>query len=280
MVRRLAAPSAAVLVALAGAVPAAQAQAPAPAPAQAQAQAQADLAPGPSPASGEGGAQQATPRSVSATATPDKVRLGEPFTLLVEIRDSSDVRYELPPDVSLGQEFDVVKVATSRTTKDEVTTTRFELQVLLFDLGDRTVGDLTLHAAGPKGPMTLTVPGPKLTGQGDLGDDDEQQGLHDILPAGRGAGPRLHRPVGRGGDAARHPRRAAPVAVAQGPPEADEARPAAARACRPTPARCRPSRRCRRRTCPPRAGPRSSTSGSRRSCATTWASASASWRWT
>ncbi|MGC4116688.1 MAG: hypothetical protein QM765_19405 [Myxococcales bacterium] len=124
---------------------------------------------------------QAAPRSVSATATPDKVRLGETFTLQIEIRDSNDVRYELPPDLSLGKEFDVVKITPSRTTKDDVTTTRFELLVTLFDLDEKTVGDLVLHAVGPKGPMTLTIPGPKVTGLGDL-KEDEQAGMHDILP--------------------------------------------------------------------------------------------------
>ncbi|HEY3452901.1 MAG TPA: hypothetical protein VGK67_41550 [Myxococcales bacterium] len=161
MVRRLASASAVVLLVLAG-----------PAPALAQAAAEADPA----------GPAQASPRSVSATATPDKLRLGETFTLLVEIRDANDVRYELPPDLSLGKEFDVVKVTPSRTLKDDVTTTRFELQVMLFDLGEKSVGDLSFLAMGPKGPMTLTVPGPKVTGLGDLKEGDDQAGMLDILP--------------------------------------------------------------------------------------------------
>jgi hypothetical protein len=121
------------------------------------------------------------PLSMSAAALPDKVRLGEAFTLTIEVRDSSEVRYELPAGFSLGKDFDVVKLVPTRIVKDAETTTRFEVQVLLFDLGDKTMGDIVLKASGPRGTGVLSIPGPKIVGVGELKDDDKAE-LHDILP--------------------------------------------------------------------------------------------------
>lgn len=148
----------AALVALALASAPAAAQAPAPAPAPA-----------------------ATPHSVSAVATPDRVRLGETFQLTIEVRDSSEVRYELPPGLSLGKEFDVVKVDTEREKRGGETLTRFRITAAAFDLGEKTLGEVVLSATGPQGAATLAVPGPKVTGVGDLKDDEQAQ-LHEILP--------------------------------------------------------------------------------------------------
>lgn len=127
------------------------------------------------------GPQEAQPRSVSAVATPDKVRLGEAFELTIEIRDVPEVRYELPAGLSLGGPFEIVKATPSRATKDGVTTTRFVLQAVLFELGEQTASDVVLDAVGPAGNLKLTVLGPKVTGVGVLKEDDES-GLHEILP--------------------------------------------------------------------------------------------------
>lgn len=124
---------------------------------------------------------EATPRSVNAAAFPDKLRLGEEFTLTVTIRDEKDVRYELPSDLSLGKEFDVVRTSASRTEKDGEVETRFEIHALLFDLGERSLADLTLRAAAPGGERRLVVPLPKVTGAGDLQADSKAE-MHDIMP--------------------------------------------------------------------------------------------------
>jgi hypothetical protein len=62
-----------------------------------------------------------------------------------------------------------------------VLTTRFVVEALVFDLGEKTVADLQLAATSPRGAGVLTVPGPKVTGTGDL-KEDEEASLLDILP--------------------------------------------------------------------------------------------------
>lgn len=132
-------------------------------------------------ATAEAAFPEATPHSVNATAYPDKLRLGEEFVLTVTLRDAKDVRYELPSDLSLGKEFDVVRTSASRAEKDGELETRFEIRALLFDLGERTLADLTLRASAPGGERRLVVPLPKVTGAGDLQADSREE-MHDIMP--------------------------------------------------------------------------------------------------
>ncbi|MBI5548028.1 MAG: hypothetical protein HY901_29460 [Deltaproteobacteria bacterium] len=145
-------------------------------PARAQAPAEAEADTDPARASA-----QAAPRAVSAVVSPDQVRLGESFTLTIEVRDSSEVRYELPPDLSLGKEFDLVRITPTRATKDGETVTRFVIEALLFELGEKPLGSLVLSAAGPQGLRRLTIQAPTVTGTGVLPEDQEAE-LHDILP--------------------------------------------------------------------------------------------------
>lgn len=122
-----------------------------------------------------------SPRSVTAVASPDRVHLGETFTLTLEVRDRSDVRYELPAALSLGKEIDVVTIATHRSADGTDTITRFDIQASLFDLGEKSIPDVVLSATGPHGTGSLTVPGPKVTGIGSIRDEGKAE-LHDILP--------------------------------------------------------------------------------------------------
>jgi hypothetical protein len=125
--------------------------------------------------------EERTPASATAVATPDKVRLGDSFTLTIEIHDASDVRYELPAELSLGKEFEIVKVTPSRATHGAETVTRFDVQVTMFDLGEKSLGDVVLSANGPGGASRLTVHAPKVTCVGDM-KEDEQGDLSEILP--------------------------------------------------------------------------------------------------
>ncbi|MGI5865401.1 MAG: hypothetical protein ACOX6T_25555 [Myxococcales bacterium] len=124
---------------------------------------------------------EAKPRSFSALAAPDKVKLGETFVLTIEVRDLKTERYELPKDFTLGKEYDLVDVAVSRESKGDETLTRFSITAALFDLGEKRIPDLVLEATGPSGQKRLTVPGPPVVGVGLLG-EDEQAEMLDILP--------------------------------------------------------------------------------------------------
>lgn len=146
-----------------------------------QPQAEAQAAPKQAGAEAGEALPEAAPRSFSAVAAPDKVKLGETFVLTVEVRDAKTERYELPKDFSLGKEYDLVDVAVSRESRGDETTTRFSIKAALFDLGEMRIPDLALDAIGPSGPKRLTVPGPPIVGVGLLG-EDEQAELLDILP--------------------------------------------------------------------------------------------------
>ncbi len=119
---------------------------------------------------------QAQPFSVTALAKPDKVRLGEPFQYVIEIRDRPEVEYELPANLSLGPAFEVLEVKSSpqseqpdqatSTQKEKVT--RFSIQAMIFDLKEITIADLQLKAKQAGNTLQLTVHGPKITGIGNL----------------------------------------------------------------------------------------------------------------
>jgi hypothetical protein len=142
----------------------------------------ASAAKAPAPAStDEKGPPQAQPKSFSAVVKPDKVKLGETFTYTLEIRHGKDERYELPRDLSFGDEFNIVKIDTARDKEGDGAVTRFEIKAALFDLGEKRIPDLRLAVAGPSGEQVLVVPGPPVNGGGDLKEGEEGK-LFDILP--------------------------------------------------------------------------------------------------
>ncbi len=140
------------------------------------------------------GALAADPMAFSAQASPDKVKLGEPFTLRIEVRDQAEVTYALPEPLFLGKEFEVLRVTARRDpgkgaagTKAEASTpadqgetlTLFEIEAALYDLGDRQLADLTLTARSPAGEAQLTIPGPSVRG---LGQAEPGAQMADALP--------------------------------------------------------------------------------------------------
>ncbi len=135
----------------------------------------------PVPVAARAGASRTTPSRLSAAAAPDRVRLGEELVLTIDVRDAKQVRYELPADLSLGKDFDVVRTTTTRSEKDAEVETRFQIRALLFNLGENALADIPLRALTPEGEQRLVVPGPTVTGVGDLKDGDKPE-LQDIMP--------------------------------------------------------------------------------------------------
>lgn len=135
----------------------------------------------PAPVAVSDGVPQATPSRFSAAAAPDRVRLGEELVLTIDVRDAKRVRYELPSDLSLGKDFDVVRATATRTEKDGEVETQFQIRALLFALGEKALADIPLRALAPDGEKRLVVPGPTVTGVGDLKEEEKAE-LQDIMP--------------------------------------------------------------------------------------------------
>ena len=124
---------------------------------------------------------EAAPHSFTAIAAPDKVKLGQTFVYTIEVRHSKDERYELPKDLFLGDEFNVIKIEPFRTTQGDDAITRFAITAALFDLGEKKIPDVKLAATTPRGQAQLTIPGPPVTGGGELKEEEEGK-LFDIMP--------------------------------------------------------------------------------------------------
>ena len=124
----------------------------------------------------------ASPAAVRAEVTPSQVRLGEPFTLTIEVTDRPSERYELMRDFSLGPDVDVLDIQPSRTPAgDGLEVTRFTLRAALFALGEQALPTLRLQATGPDGDKRLDIDGPSIVGLGAIAEEDEA-GYADILP--------------------------------------------------------------------------------------------------
>ncbi len=126
---------------------------------------------------------QANPRSALAQISPSQVRLGEPFTLTIEVTDRTGTVYELARDFSLGPDADILETGrpVDKEGADGFTTRTFTVKAALFKLGETSLPDIRLTAAGPDGNAVLKIDGPKLVGAGVL-KEGEEAGLGDILP--------------------------------------------------------------------------------------------------
>ncbi|MDR0964925.1 MAG: hypothetical protein LBM75_00170 [Myxococcales bacterium] len=125
---------------------------------------------------------KATPHSTRAEVTPFQAKLGEPFTITIEVLDRPEEHYELGRDFSLGPDVDLLDTQATRTpTDDGLQLTRFTLRAALFELGAKTLPTLRLQATGPSGDKLLEIDGPSVTGVGVVAEDDES-GYADILP--------------------------------------------------------------------------------------------------
>ena len=126
---------------------------------------------------------QAAPRSALAKISPSQVRLGEPFTLTIQVTDRTGTVYELARDFSLGADADILEMGrpADKEGDDGFTTRTFTVKAALFKLGETSLPDIRLTAAGPDGNAVLKIDGPKIVGEGVL-KEGEEAGLGDILP--------------------------------------------------------------------------------------------------
>jgi hypothetical protein len=154
------------IVALALALPAAALAEPAPAayaPAPAAPAATADGAAPAVSADELARLPDAKPPGFTARVEPDRVELGRPFRLTLEVRHDPAERYALAGPPALGGLTARGTPVVERTEKDGVATTRIVLELAAFDaLGDRDLPEQTLVVEGPSGRAKLVLPGPPL----------------------------------------------------------------------------------------------------------------------
>lgn len=118
---------------------------------------------------------------VHARLVPERVKLGEPATLEIEVKHTAQQRYELKTPADLG-DFAVLSQERQRATD---TSTTFKVKLAAFQLGALDVPTWQLEATGPDGTIeTAAVPATTLTVDSTLPPDTEQQGenLYDTHP--------------------------------------------------------------------------------------------------
>jgi hypothetical protein len=97
----------------------------------------------------------APPRQLLVRAQPEKVQLGEPFTLEVVITHEKAQRIDLHPPGDLG-DFDLLESGRQRVDGPESSTTTFQLKLSAFTLGKQKTPDFTFDVV--QGPLFATVP--------------------------------------------------------------------------------------------------------------------------
>ncbi|MEN9798396.1 MAG: hypothetical protein RL653_2092 [Pseudomonadota bacterium] len=125
----------------------------------------------------------AQPRAVVARASPDKVLLGEPFTLEITLTHLPAERYELVAPGDLGA-FEFEGQERSRTEGEGSATTTFRVKLLLFELGVQDIPPLAFDVATPEGPRRFVHSGTQVEGvsaQPQAGQADAEA-LRDIKP--------------------------------------------------------------------------------------------------
>ncbi|MBL0275598.1 MAG: hypothetical protein IPQ24_05760 [Anaeromyxobacter sp.] len=212
---------------------------------------------------------QASPKAVASRLSKATPRLGEPFTWELEIRHGQAESYALPEAPALAP-FELRSQGCTRAAAGEDSLTTCTLTLALYELGAHDLPALSLAAATPAGPRVLDVPGPRVEASGLIDPAAPTDALELRAPAPPVP---LVLPSWRvvwwalGALAAalagwllwRWWRRA------RAPP------PSPPRRCRPRCASPAASTPWRPSGSPSRAGPASSSSGSPRRCASTWA---------
>jgi hypothetical protein len=123
----------------------------------------------PSGEAGPGGSDvtalpEAKPHGFSSRVEPDRVELGRPFRLVLEVRHDPAETYALAGEPDLGGLVARGAPHVERTEADGTATTRIVFDLLAFDaLGERKLPDPVLVADGPAGRARLVLPGPPLT---------------------------------------------------------------------------------------------------------------------
>lgn len=123
------------------------------------------------------------PLSASLTATPEKVKLGEPFTYKVVLTHKPDQRYELTRTSDLG-DFELITQTRHRDDHAGTSTTTFELKMALFALGSHPLPDLTFEVTDGAGTHRYVTHGGSVEGISTLPPEAAKQGagLEDIKP--------------------------------------------------------------------------------------------------
>jgi hypothetical protein len=105
----------------------------------------------------------AQPRAVIARASPEKVLLGDPFTLEIAITHLPAERYELVLPGELGP-FEFEGQERSRTEGQGTATTTFRVKLLLFELGVQDIPPLSFDVATPEGQRRYVHSGTQVEG--------------------------------------------------------------------------------------------------------------------
>ncbi len=123
------------------------------------------------------------PLEVNARAVPDKVKVGEPFTVEVVITHVKEQRYDLQSPAPT-ESFDVMDISRSRLDGADSATTTFKVQMAAFQLGKLTTPQLTFDVSTAQAQGTFSVPGANVELVSTLPPDAEKTGagLYDITP--------------------------------------------------------------------------------------------------
>lgn len=125
----------------------------------------------------------AAPTELRARVVPDRVKLGEPFTLEVQITHDADQRYELRAPGDLG-DFEYLGQQRRRVDGPARSTTVLSVKLSAFALGEHDTPALELDVVSPQGQGTLPVPRAKVTVDSSLPPDAQDKGadLYDVRP--------------------------------------------------------------------------------------------------
>ncbi len=117
-----------------------------------------------------GVALEARPLRFLSHVAPDKVRLGEPFVYELVITHPPDQRYELRPIRDPGP-FEPLHQLRERIDGPRDATTKFKLELSLFELGKRRLPDLTFDVISPAGVAEFVAKGIEVEGLSSLPKD-------------------------------------------------------------------------------------------------------------
>lgn len=125
----------------------------------------------------------AAPFQLRARATPEKVQLGEPFTLEVVVSHEPGQRYELKTPSDLG-DFDYLGQERKRVDGADQSTTTLQVKLSAFQLGQLDTPALEVEVTSADGVGTLPLPRVKVEVVSSLPPDADKKGenLYDTKP--------------------------------------------------------------------------------------------------
>ena len=125
----------------------------------------------------------AAPFQLRARAVPEKVQLGEPFTVEVVISHEPAQRYELKTPSDLG-DFDYLGQERKRVDGTDQSTTTLMVKLSAFQLGQLDTPSLEVEITSPDGMGTLPLPRVKVEVVSSLSPDAATKGenLYDTKP--------------------------------------------------------------------------------------------------